>query len=70
MPSRPKKVVQKRGAEGIPEEAFYYFIHGPYFEGEDWAAGKSKDEIEAFRLKHRRAIDERYRAEGLLKNDE
>jgi hypothetical protein len=64
MPIRPRKEIQKRGAGGIPEAAYEYFAHGPFFDGEEWAKEKSEMAIEDFWKNHRDFIMERYLEEN------
>ena len=48
MPTNRKRISRGRviGADGLTEAAFQYFSWGPFFEAEDWALSKTKEEIE------------------------
>ena len=52
------------GAGGITEADYVFFSFGDFFEGEDWAKGKSEKEIEEFWKAHRGAIMDRYFSEN------
>jgi len=50
--------------DGITEAEYIFFTWGDFFEAEDFAKGKTEDELFALWLKHRAAILERFHAEA------
>lgn len=60
MPRKPWKV---RGTAGLSEKLYCYFTSGPFFSAEDFADGKTEDDLRALWREHRDAILRRYLAE-------
>lgn len=56
MTIRPKKGFVKKGFEGVSDNAFQYYNCGDFFGGEDWAEGKSEEELRAFWDEHKKVI--------------
>jgi hypothetical protein len=62
MPSTRTRTRRGRtiGPDGLDEVTYTFFSFGPFFEAENFADGKSKEELRALWKKHHGAIEERY----------
>ena len=68
MPTNSKRQARGRvSSAGITKSDYIYFSSGDFFEAENYAEGKTEEELKAFWNKHRHAIIERYLEEERLR---
>jgi hypothetical protein len=62
MPTNRKRVSRTwgAGADGLSEAAYQFFSMGDFFEGAEWATGKTEGELESFWKAHRQGIMGRF----------
>jgi len=60
MSRKPRKERIRRGPQGITDVDYLYYSKGDFFEAEDYASGKSQEELRAFWDKNRETIMGRY----------
>lgn len=68
MPTtRVKRTRGRVSSAGITEADFIYFSWGDFFEAENYADGKTEEDLKAFWKAHRESIMTRYMEENRLK---
>ena len=61
MPTKRSRLSRGRILSGgLSQADFIFFTWGPFFEAENYAEGKTDEELKGFWLRHRDAIMERY----------
>jgi len=65
--NRSRRTRGRTGAEGLSEGAYDFYALGGFFGGEEWAHGRTRQELWCYWQDHKAAILARYSAENQAK---